>query len=99
MEPCPADAEETVRAILGYFLRHPHAADSVVGIADWRLLGHEGAHDPAATLLALRWLVRAGLVEEVAAPGMPSIYRLDRAQTSDAERWLVQHPTPKRSRV
>jgi len=43
--------------ILRYFLRHPEAADSIYGIARWRLLEEAVHRSVESTATALRWLV------------------------------------------
>jgi len=72
----PDIAPALVEAVRSYFGRHPLAADSVEGIARWRLL-EENAHlQLESTARALRWLVDRGELVEEARPGMTALFRL-----------------------
>jgi len=65
-----------VKAVLSYFRSHPQAADSVEGIAHWRLLDETGRHEIVETARALRWLTDRGYLIEESAPGVSPLYRL-----------------------
>jgi len=71
----PVD-DTLVREVLSYFRQHPEAADSVEGIARWRLLEERAARQLEATERALRWLVGRGHLVEVSHPGMAPLFRL-----------------------
>lgn len=70
--------------MLQYFLRNPKASDSVEGIARWRLL--ESVVDAMVTEThgALRRLVAKGVLAEENAPGMQTLYRLNRDRGTGA---------------
>jgi hypothetical protein len=70
--------------VLQYFLRNPKACDSVEGIARWRLL--ESVVDAMVTETheALRRLVAKGVLAEENAPGMQTLYRLNRDRDTGA---------------
>jgi hypothetical protein len=55
---------EVAKEILGYFLRHPKAADSLEGIAEWRILDEKVRRSVEETKKALDWLVRKGFLQE-----------------------------------
>lgn len=66
----PADAADLAAALLlAYLQGHPHAADSLEGVARW-WLGDDGRFSPAEVERALERLVAAGhLRREVLADG------------------------------
>jgi hypothetical protein len=72
---------ETVKAVLSYFRSHPQAADSVEGVAHWRLLEVTVLHEISETARALRWLTDRGYLIEESVPGASPLYRLDPAHT------------------
>ena len=65
-----------VDEVLNYFRQHPWAADSVEGIARWRLLDERLLRHVEATERALRWLVNQGDLIEESRPGMTPLFRL-----------------------
>jgi hypothetical protein len=68
-----------------YFVQHPHAADSLEGIARWRLLDQRARDLVAETGRAIEQLVEEGLLEEVSAGGQ-TLYRLNPDKRDDARR-------------
>jgi hypothetical protein len=63
--------EDVAKEILGYFLHHPGAADSVEGIAQWRLQAERIERTVRETQDAVRWLVDNGYLEEVRTASEP----------------------------
>lgn len=55
---------EVAREILSYFLRHPNAADTLEGIAEWRILDEKVRRSVEETKKALDWLVQRGFLQE-----------------------------------
>ena len=67
---------EIVKQILNYFLRNSKAADTLEGIARWRLLEEQVHRSFQQTESALAWLVEQGFLEEVETVGSSRIFRL-----------------------
>ena len=67
---------EVAEAVMSYFRHHPRAADSLEGIARWRLLEERAHLQIEATARALRWLVARGQLVEELRPGMTALFRL-----------------------
>ena len=72
-----------------YFVQHPHAADSLEGIARWRLIEQRTRDLVAETSDAVEQLVEEGLLERVTLPGGQTLYRL-RPDQADVARRLVE---------
>ena len=70
-------ASRPAREILAYFLRNPAAADSLEGIARWRLLEQAIHRTIVETEGALAWLVDNGYLIEVDLPHSRRLYRLN----------------------
>ena len=73
------------REILGYFLRNPLAADSLEGIATWRLLDETIHRRVEDARYALDWLVSEGYLRERTSRGTAPLYSLNQGKRSDAE--------------
>ena len=69
-----------------YFVQHPHAADSLEGIARWRLQQQRVLDLVAETSDAVEQLVEEGLLERVTLPGGGTLYRLRPEQEGTARR-------------
>jgi hypothetical protein len=65
------------REILAYFLRNPSAADSLEGIARWRLLEQAIHRTILQTEGALSWLVKNGYLIEVEQTHSRRLFRLN----------------------
>jgi hypothetical protein len=74
---------------LDYFLRHPQAADSLEGMARWRLLYDQVERGIEEIDQALQWLVAQGLLAETTAPGKPPIFSLAPSAIPAAHRLLA----------
>jgi hypothetical protein len=83
---------QAAREVLDYFLRHPDAADDVIGIAQWRLLDTRIQSSVAESEAALARLVEQGfLVAERRASR--TIFRLNPDRATDAAKYLRRDPT------
>jgi hypothetical protein len=76
------------REILSYFLRHPAAADSLTGIARWRLMEETVRQTLESTETALRWLISEGYLSEESRLGSERIYQLNPERREQAEQFL-----------
>lgn len=83
-----AGMPEMARDVLSYFLRNPEAADSLEGVARWRLLEEVLHRSLAQVEHAVRWLVRQGLLVRDDRAGAGALYRLNVARRDDARRLL-----------
>lgn len=63
-----------------YFTEHPHAADSLEGIARWRLLEQRIQQTVDETAEALAWLVERGYLRRIDVPGGPPLFRRNEEQ-------------------
>lgn len=78
-----------IRQILSYFVRNPGAADSLEGIARWRLLEESIHRSVEETERALRWLTKEGYLVTIARSGTNRLFQLNAARQSDAELLLA----------
>lgn len=82
--------EAAVREVLNYFVQNRHAADSVEGIARWRLLHEVVRRKVVDTRSALEWLVeREFLIKDAVTGGAP-IFSLNEGKVSEAETFLEE---------
>jgi hypothetical protein len=81
-------SEAVAREVLDYFLRNPDAADTLTGIARWRLLGEAVQRSVARTEIALQWLLDQGYLLQVQTKGAAGIFRLNPERRRDAELFL-----------
>ena len=84
----PEREPEMAKEILRYFLRNPQAADSLEGVARWRLLEDAVKRRVESTDRALSWLVRHGFLRERSATGTGAIFSLNHERQAEAERFL-----------
>lgn len=90
-------ASKPAREILAYFLRNPHAADSLEGIARWRLL-EEAIHCKVIeTRAALEWLVSEGFLMETSLSASGKLYQLNPEKRDQAE-VLLKKPSKRTAR-
>jgi len=87
--------EDVARDILDYFLGHPEAADSLAGIARWRLLEQTVHRSLEATESAVAWLTREGYLQEISLGGT-SVFQLNRDKLAAAQKLLRPRTKPKR---
>jgi hypothetical protein len=89
----PDDSEpelEIVKQILNYFVRNPKAADTLEGVARWRLLEEQVHRSFQQTESALSWLVQQGFLEEVETVGSSRIFRLAVQRQAEAAHFLAE---------
>ena len=84
------DLRELEKEILRYFLRNPQSADSLEGVANWRLLDQVIHHALQDTNDALEWLVSQGYLLEDSTVGSERIYRLNLEKRDDALHFAEQ---------
>jgi hypothetical protein len=85
------------RQILSYFVRNPSAADSLEGIAKWRLLEEAIHRNVVETKEALEWLVERGYLIEIAQPHAGRLFQLNTEKRTDAKSFLdaATEPEPR----
>lgn len=77
--------------ILRYFARNPRAADTLEGIARWRLLDQVIRQKIEETHVALEWLVGRGFLLESSGAGTDPLFRLNPHRTTEAEHELAAY--------
>jgi hypothetical protein len=83
---------DVVKQVLGYFVRNPKTADTLEGIARWRLLEERVQKSLLQTEAAIDWLVGQKYLEEVMVAGSKeAIFRLNPERRSDAVRLLAKN--------
>ena len=88
----PDPEHERAKEILSYFVRNPRAADSVEGVARWRLLDQAIHRSVEETHQALAWLVAEGFLCEATPAGSGTIFTLNAARSEQARRFLESAP-------
>ena len=81
--------EAGVREVLNYFLRNPQAADSLEGIARWRLLEEAVRRKVDETQRALAWLVSCDFLTVTVVAGAEPIFCLNPDKLAEAEAFLA----------
>ena len=79
-----------VRDVLCYFTRNPQAADTVEGVARWRLVDETIHQNLEQVARAVAWLVSRGLLIEESTSPSTLIVRLNKQQRGQIERFLEQ---------
>jgi len=87
---------EVARQVLSCFMRNPQAADTLEGIARWRLLEERLQRTMQQTDAAVRWLVTKGFLQEIEPAGSVKLYRLDPKGQENAAKFLAANRAPKR---
>jgi hypothetical protein len=88
---------EIAKQILLYFVRNPQAADSLEGIARWRLLEERLSRTVKQTEEVVKWLVSEGYLQEIEPTGCTKLYRLDPRRQDQAVRFLAGTKSAKRN--
>ena len=83
-------AQAVIKEIMRYFVEHPHALDSLEGVARWRLLQQRIDDTVAETESALEWLVARGFVQRIDVAYGPPLFRVARGNAADVERLLAE---------
>jgi hypothetical protein len=86
MDPQPDP--QTMKQILGYFVRNPQAADSLEGVARWRLLDEIVRRKVRDSQMALEWLVDKGFLRKTVVADMEPIFSLNPARAAEAAQFL-----------
>lgn len=82
--------EEVIGDILNYFLRNPQMADTLEGIARWRLMNETIHRSVEETNEALEWLTEQGFLARVPRAGAGMIFRLNPDKRDGAELFLAR---------
>jgi hypothetical protein len=83
-----------VREILQHYLANPQTADSLEGIAEWRLIDDFVRQRAEETRRAVEWLVERGLLVRTVGGAIPPVYRLNQSAVADAERLIRDLGSP-----
>lgn len=83
------DARSVAKQIIRYFLRNPEAADTLDGIARWRLLDEQIYQSVQMTEAALNFLVAMGLLEAERSASAGTIYHIDKSRWEEAKRFAT----------
>lgn len=86
------DEPDLAREILSYFLENPNAADTVEGIACWRLMEEKIRRTVELTNSALDWLVSRGFLKEMRALNSVRIFELNKERSAEAQFFLRNPP-------
>jgi hypothetical protein len=84
----PVD-QEMARQILNYFVRNPQAADTLEGVARWRLMDEVIWRRLDETEAALDWLVAQGYLTTSISPGGTATFRLNPAHADDISQFVA----------
>lgn len=74
--------------ILSYFLRHPQSADTLEGVARWRLMEQRILVTVEETQEAIEWLVAQQFIKRIPTPGKTPLYGINRDNQQEAEHFL-----------
>jgi hypothetical protein len=90
----PKTDPQVAKEILEYFVRNPQAADSLEGIARWRLLDEVIRRRVEETHRALAWLVRQNFLSQTTVTGAEPIFSLNTGKRAEAEAFLATGELP-----
>jgi hypothetical protein len=85
---------EMAQEILNYFVRNPHAADSLEGIARWRLMDEAIRRNLDETETALEWLVAHGYLTSSISPGGTATFSLNPHRIEEAREFVARRSAP-----
>lgn len=91
----PAIDLDVAKHILRYFYRNPQAADTVEGVARWRLLDERIQNNLETVMQAMAWLVSEDLLVKESRPASSTVFRLNLAQSEQIGE-LLRKATSKR---
>lgn len=94
----PDPERERAKEILSYFVRNPRAADSIEGVARWRLLDQTIHRTVDETRQAIEWLVAEGFLSESKTVGSGTIFNLNPERQAQALRFLGSARDDERTR-
>jgi len=89
---------DVARDVLRYFVRNPEAADTVEGVARWRLLDEQIYRNLQQVARAIAWLVAQGLLVEDHLPSSRTAFRLNKTARRRIESLLQQEDPRRKSR-
>lgn len=95
LDAADKSTEAVAKEILSYFLRNPQAADSLTGIARWRLLEEAVQGSVTKTEAALQWLLEQGYLRQVQMRGDEGVFSLNLEKRDEAESFLNQRADEK----
>lgn len=90
MSKDPKDDLEVARDVLRYFVRNPEAADTIEGVARWRLLDEKIHSTLQEVTRAMAWLAAQGLLMEDRLPASRTVFRLNKEAMQRIQRLLQQ---------
>lgn len=90
----PKQQPRRAMEVLDHFVRNPQAADTLEGIARWRLLRETVHRSVDETADALEWLVTQGFLNETSSTYSKPIYSLNHQLIDEAKELLAQEQTP-----
>lgn len=79
--------------VLDHFVRNPQAADTLEGVARWRLLRASVHRSVEETAAALDWLVAEGFLNETSIARSKTIYSLNHQAIDEAKELLANEPS------
>jgi hypothetical protein len=84
--------------ILNYFVRNPHAVDTLEGVARWRLMDEVIRRKLHETEAALGWLVAHGYLTTSISPGGTVTFSLNPERAEESRKFLAQANSQDRGR-
>jgi hypothetical protein len=90
------NAQQAANEILSYFVRNPKAADTLEGIARWRLVDEVIHRKLQETRSALAWLVESGFILVNSSLAAGDVFTLNEAKIAEAKCFLESAETCKR---
>jgi hypothetical protein len=82
------------REILNYFMRNPQAADTLEGVARWRLMDEVIRRRLDETGTVLEALVARGYLTRSVSPGGIATFSLNQERVSEAREFLASLGAP-----
>lgn len=83
------DPPPRAKEILSYFLRNPHAADTLEGVTTWRVIEENVHRRLEETAQALAWLVSMRFLNETSRRSSRPLFTLNREHIPDAQQFLT----------
>jgi hypothetical protein len=89
---------DTARKILQYFNRNPKAADTVEGIARWRLLDESIRSNLETVMGTIAWLVSQGLLVKESGSGAETVFRVNPERIEEVKHFVEAPKVSERKR-
>jgi hypothetical protein len=81
------------RDIMRYYMRNPNVADTLEGLARWRLL-EQTVHETVSEVQeAVNWLVSQGLLRKILRLSSPPLFELNRDRLDECKQYLKKSPS------